>query len=223
MPKVKKPKDKPTEGPDGLNQKIVCKAGAVKKLSDLLKEGDWWELKKGKTKVYILLHSAVKKIADAAGIESNPVYTVLTQPNYDNNYQYTIQITICDHKGRCTTDIGEVNRSNLGTRGRNNPANMAQKRAYDRAVLTHLGIVGFLGEDELEDSNEEKRHMEELTPEQQQNIAPLINEIFLAKDKKTLDAFSSKMMKIKEQYMPQQLDVLRGLLKKKLAELVKTF
>lgn len=219
MPKRKQKIDVP----EGLNQTFKLKNGKTKKLIDVLKEGDWWELKKQKHVVYILLHSAVKKIADEAGIKSNPEYKILTQPNYDNNYQYTIQITITDAKGRSTTDIGEVNRSNLGLRGRNNPANMAQKRAYDRAVLTHLGIQGFLGEDELEDSNEEKRNMEELTPDQQQNIAPLINDVLLAKTRKDLVTFSVKMKKIKDQYTPQQQEVLRGLLRKKLSEFEKTF
>jgi hypothetical protein len=205
----------------GLTQKFTCADGKVRMLKDVLEDGDWWELKGRKKVAIIVLHSAVKRIANVAGILTNVQYAVLTQPTYENNYQYLIQATISDGN-RITTDLGEVNRSNLGPRGRNNPANMAQKRAFDRAVFTHLGIVGVLGEDELQEE-EQKIQMDKLTPEQSQQIAPLINELLSVKEKAELTKFNTMMKTKAKEFIPEQLDVLRGLWKKRLAELTKSF
>lgn len=193
---------------NGLNQLFKTQDGKKLKLKDILKKDDWWELKNRNKIIMILTHDAVKKIADEAGISTNIDYSILTQPSHENNYQQTWQAKISDPGGKITVEIGEVNRNNLGSRGRNNPANMAQKRAYDRAVLRHLGIVGFLGEDELPEKEEEK--MENLTPDDAKQIVALLNQIFAAKDKKELMDFSNKMQELKLSYSELQLEVLRN-------------
>lgn len=205
----------------GLEQGFKNKNGKVIKLKSFLKEGDWWELKSDKRVTVIILHDAVKKIANEAGISTDPEYKVLTQPVIENNYTYLIQVKITDSKGRSTVELGEASRHNLGSRGRNNPANMAQKRAFDRAVFTHLGITGLLGEDELID--EENKEMDKLSHDDQKKIVPLLNELFAATSKEALKAFSAKMTKIKEEYSPAQLDTLRGIYTKKLAVMQKSF
>lgn len=203
---------------DGLEQTFISNAGKKYALKNVLKDGDWWELKSRGKVSYILTHDAVKKLADIAGISSEVDYSILTQPSYENNYQQTWQAKVRDAfipttpsmTVKVTTEIGEVNRNNLGTRGKNNPANMAQKRAFDRAVLRHLGIVGFLGEDELPDRDEEK--MDTLDPDEAKAIVGLLNEIFATKNQKELMAFSTKMVTVKEVEMlnEKQLGVLRN-------------
>lgn len=215
------PEDKKNEL-DGLNQTFVNKEGKTIQLRSFLKEGDWWEQKSKKRITYIILHEAVKKIADEAGITTTPEYTLLLQPTVQNNYAYLIQVRITDHTGRQTIELGESSRLNLGSRGRNNPANMAQKRAYDRAVFRHLGIVGLLGEDELPDEDE-PQEMDKISHEEKKAIVPLINDILLAKGKTELGLVKTKILKSKASYNEGQLDVLRGLFKKKLADLQKTF
>lgn len=230
LPKEKKPrKEKPLVDPKdapinieyGLEQAFIDKKGEDVLLRDFLKKDEWWTLKKKDRISVILTHDAVKRIADAAGIKTDPRYEVLTQPSFQNNYQFLIQCTICDHLGRCTTELGESNRANLGSRGRNNPANMAQKRAYDRAVFRHLGINGLLGEDDLDE--EKEANVKTLTPEEAKAIAPLINELLVAKKKTDIDAFNKKMKERKSDFSEDQLNVLRNLRDKKLGELTSTF
>ena len=208
---------------EGFTQSFANKDGKVIHLKTFLKEGDWWELKNSHKVVIILTHDAIKRISDEAGIRTDPDYTVLTQPSVYNNYQSTYQVKICDNTGRCSVEIGESNKSNLGPRGRNNPANMAQKRAYDRAVLRHLGIIGTCGEDELPDEEDNKKNMDKLSYDEQKAISTLINEIINAKNKKELTEFKTKMKKLVNQYTIQQVEVLRNLWKKSLANLEKTF
>lgn len=206
---------------DGLNQSFLNSKSKSIKLKDFLKKHEWWVLKKRNSISVILTHDAVKRIADEAGIKQDPKYEVLTQPLHANNFQYLIQCTICDATGKCTTELGESNRANLGSRGRSNPANMAQKRSYDRAVFRHVGINGLLGEDEMDE--EKEQNVKTLSPEQAKAIAPLLNELLAVKDKKQIDAFNKKMKVDALNYAPEQLDVLRGLRDKKLGELSKSF
>ena len=206
---------------EGLQQVIVLANGEAKPLYELINESDWWQ-SNGKIKRTMLTHDAVKKLADMAGIKKYVTYMVLTQPDAYNNYQYTINATIETANGEKVAEIGEANRNNLGAKGRNNPANMAQKRAYDRAVLRALGITGLLSEEELSDEENEDK-MEGLTHDERKQISPIINQLLLVKDKKQLIVFSAKMKQtVKEsKFTPAQLDYLRKLYKKTLADLSK--
>lgn len=219
--KTVKAKVKPDIAPElrGLDQSFIDRHGNAVLLKDFLKEGDWWELKNKKSIRHIIYHDAVKKLADAAGINSVVNYNVLIQPSVSNNYMLLLQATVTDEKGRSSTGLGETNRSNLGLRGRANPGNMAEKRAYDRAVFNHLRITGLLGEDELPDEPEEQE-MEKLTDEEKKIIAPLINEIWAAKTKNDLSAFNKRMTSVKGSLNEKQLDILRGLYKKKMLDFI---
>jgi hypothetical protein len=208
------------KGLTGLSQSFKSATGKKLLLKDFLTESDWWELKKGKNVTYIVYHDAVKKIAKEAGI-SVTEYTILTQPSVDNNLTFVIQVKICDTAGKCSINLGEASRNNLGLRGRSNPANMAQKRAFDRAVFDHLGIVGVLGDDELPDKDEET--MDNLTLDERKVIVLQINKILNSKNKKDLSAFNTEMKTKKPLLNENQLTYLRKLYKKKLAEFSKSF
>lgn len=193
MPKIKKTKkEKKVDdkaiipaGLNGLEQSFKGSNGNIIQLKDILTDKEWWVLKKRTSQMTIITHDGVKRIADAAGLSKSPKYSILISPTHENNYTIAMQVEICDNEGKCTNEIGEVNRNNLGSRGRANPVNMAQKRAYDRAVFRHLGITGMLGEDELQDE-EEKTDMENLTDEQKKEIVPFINKIWAATEQKAL-------------------------------------
>lgn len=222
--KTKKPKKEKVEKENllpGVIQTFKGENGEMIKVQEILSPTDVWKLNKRNSTALIISHNGVKKIADAAGILSNVEYQILTQPKYDNNYQYLIQAKICDSKGKCTVELGESNRNNLGTRGKNNPANMAQKRAYDRAVLRHTGIEGMLSEDELPDQDEYMN--DTLSPEDMLAIAPLINQILAAKSKNDLTAFNKVMVKESVKYNVEQLEKLRTVYKNKLNSFIKTF
>ena len=215
---MKKQETKTKEMPEGLKQTFKKANGQLTMLSKGLKEGDWW-ISKGRAKKTILTHSAVQKIAEVAGMSKDVQYTVLTQPDAYNNYQYTIQARICRGK-ECVTEIGEANRSNLGNKGRSHPASMAQKRAFDRAVFRMLGISGLLSEEELSDEEEENK-MDGLTLEEMKAISKTVNKILLAKTKANLNDFNKDMKSHLAEFNPAQLDYLRKLYSKKVAELTK--
>lgn len=221
MAKIKKGEEKQTLQ-DGLDQIFQDKDGKPTKIRDFLKPEDTWELKKGKSKATIITHDAIKKMADHAGISSNVGYRVMIEPHVNNNYTVVIEATITSNKGT-TNELGESNRGNLGNRGRANPVNMAQKRAYDRAVLRHLRIEGLLGEEELPDEEESKKEMDNLTIDEQKAIVPLINEIINAKKISQLTVFKQKMRTKKQAYSEKQLNVLRSLWEKQFAKLQKSF
>jgi len=204
----------------GLEQSFKSSTGKVVFLKEVLTKDDWWELKKGRSKVEILTHSAIQKIADLAGIDRVVAYTILIEPSYTNNYQLSIEAKIT-RNNECVNEIGEVNRSNLGKRGKNNPTNMAQKRAFDRAVLRLLGIEGMLSEEELADADDTE--MDHLTIDQQKKVAPLLSEIILCKSKTELNAFSKKMKTDKSNYTEDEITYLRKLWKKQLSELTSAF
>ena len=206
---------------EGLKQVFTNKSRRFITLASVLKDTDFWQTA-GKVKRTILTHDAVKKLADLAGVNKLYKNTILTQPDAYNNYQYTWQVEITNSKGEHAIGIGEANRNNLGTKGRNNPANMAEKRAYDRAVLRLLGITGLLSEEELSDEDTENNKMEGLSHEDKKKIAPMVNQLLLAKTKDNFLQFN-KLMKFKlKQFTDIQLDYLRKLYRKRLAEIQKT-
>jgi hypothetical protein len=213
----------------GVNQKILNKEGVEVKLSDILSPEDSWQ-STGKIKRTILTHGGVQKIADIAGVSKLVGYKVLTQPDAYNNYQYTIEATVRSEVHGEANEWGEANRSNLGTKGRGNPANMAQKRAYDRAVFRLLNIRGLLSEEELSDDNtvenKNTNTMENEIPDfnEQKEIAPLINQLLLVKNKKDLAYFGNMMKEKVPSLKENQLSYLRKLYEKKAGELSdKTF
>ncbi|HEY5236663.1 MAG TPA: hypothetical protein VIJ14_10825, partial [Rhabdochlamydiaceae bacterium] len=106
---------------------------------------------------------------------------------------------------------GESNRSNVGSKGRGNPYNMAEKRAYDRAVFRLLGITGLLSEEELQDDEEQENKMEgfEGTPDEFKKIAPIVNQLILAKTKDDLAVFNKDMKDKSKDLSEEQLKWLR--------------
>ena len=204
--------------PEGLQQTFKTSGGKTIKLIQVLSPDDVWETK-GRVVRTIVTHDGVKKIADKAGVSMKVDYVVLTQPNAMNNYQYTMSATICRGK-ECVTEIGESNRSNLGSKGRNNPANMCQKRAYDRSVFRLLGITGLLSEEELSDE-EINDNMEGLSHDEKKHIAPAINQLLLAKTEKDLIVFSNKMKVEAAKLSENEVGYLRKLYRKRVGEIKK--
>lgn len=218
---VTPPKIKEEKEPEGLCQTFKDSIGRIIALSSILDEKDYWQTS-GRMKKTIIIHDAVKKIADLAGVSKSVEYTILTQPDCNNNYQLTMQAKVWKEENPkdCAVELGETNRSNLGNKGRGNPANMAQKRAYDRAVFRLLGITSLLSEEELTDKDKEEEHMDNLSHEERKEIAPIINQLLLAKSNKDLIVFSKEMKTKAEKLLPQQLDYIRKLYSKRVAEFV---
>lgn len=219
---VKKERVLKKEDIPGLEQQVQVK-GKSTRLHQIIKPNHVWQTK-GRTVRTIITHDGVKLIADAAGVSKDVEYKILTQPDAYNNYQYTISAKVCmlKNKDDCAVEMGEANRSNLGSRGRNVPAMMAEKRAYDRAVFRLLGITGILSEEELSDEDKEDDDMHGLSHDDLRKLAPLINQITLAKSKDNLIKFNREMKDSAKKYTPEQLNYLRELYKKRLVEMQKT-
>lgn len=211
----------PVELMEGLSQEFTDSKEKKYKLFQVLTEKEVWQTN-GRVKRTMITHDGVKKIADKADVAKAYKINILTQPDAYNNYQYTMEVTVCriGKEEDCANALGEANRSNLGSKGRGNPANMAEKRAYDRAVFRLLGITGLLSEEELSDS-ETQENMESLSPEDQKIIAPIVNQLLLATSKEHLIIFNNNMKKDSYKLNPEQLDYLRKLYKKKVGEISK--
>lgn len=208
---------------DGLDQQFIAKDSTIVKLREFLKPSDTWELKKRGSKLTIVSHEAVQKIADKAGISANVKYRILIEPHVNNNHTIVVEATVTDDLLRSTNECGESNRSNLGAKGRTNPFNMAQKRAYDRAVFRHLGISGLLGEDELpdeEEKNNDKYPMfENLNDDQKKQIVPVWNKLLGSKTPAELNKIGTEIKKMSKMLNSDQLEHLRNQFRKQYKKL----
>lgn len=131
---------------------FLDKNGKITKVSDIVSENDCWFVERENR--WAMAHRAVKKIADVAGISKT--YDVKESenvtPSFRNELEHIVRVTIhClakKHKKGCVhneleksiTMTGESNRVNTPVLGRGYLRKMAEKRAYDLAVLEHLNL-----------------------------------------------------------------------------------
>lgn len=134
---------------------FLDKLGHKIKVADVVTQDECWYVEKEKR--WVLSHRAIQKIAAIAGISNN--YDVeespTIQPTYKNELEHIVRVTIkclTKRRGRGTsgcihnalentlTVTGEANKLNTPVRGRGYLRKMAEKRAYDVAVLEHLGL-----------------------------------------------------------------------------------
>lgn len=131
--------------------KFIDAHGKFVQVKDVVKQEDCWYL--DKERKYVLSHKAVQSIAKAAGISKNFVVEESSiMPDYKNGMEHIVRVTIkcnatkegvpgCVHDSEDTLTVtGEANRENTSNRGKGYLRKMAEKRAYDIAVLQHLGL-----------------------------------------------------------------------------------
>lgn len=129
------------------------------------REQDFWQKvdKQGKVITpWIIRHPAVQKLARLFGVTEQVVEWPLWDPK---EMRYTCRVIVAGYNPltcpECglhlsanypappeTTEIGELNAANAGHVGRQYPQSIAYKRAYDRAVLRHLGMFTCYGDTE---------------------------------------------------------------------------
>ena len=133
---------------------FLSRSGSVINVKDVVTEKECWYVEKEHR--YVLAHRAIQKIAALAGISKNYEVTEspLIQPSYKNELEHIVRVTIhCtakvkgQKKGCCHDPIeheltvtGEANKTNTPVRGRGYLRKMAEKRAFDIAVLEHIGL-----------------------------------------------------------------------------------
>jgi len=222
-------------------------SGKKVNVADYITENDCWFLEKEKR--WVLTHNAIKKIADVAGISKT--YNVEESPNIipdiRNELEHIVRVTIkclskkkpatkvfpdaCVHSSENTLTItGEANTKNTPSRGRGYLRKMAEKRAYDIAVLEHLGLYTMtFSEEESEDFRKDVKKIERqlLTPGMKEFnlIIPEVNAILDAKTKSDLAKVATKIKKDikKNKYTNMQKDYLSNLYSNEHAKKHKAF
>lgn len=212
----------------------------VVQLKDIISEDDCWQLKKGGR--WILSHKAVQKIAKEAGISKN--YEIEESdnitPTYKNELEHVIRLTIhcfgkddksgdlCFHGEDKLTITGEANKVNTPVRGRGYLRKMAEKRAYDIAVLEHLDLYAEISsEEEADDFRSEEDRVKD-APESISNVEieslrEEINLLLGAKDKKDMRVATDKIKEMKKSkyYSNIQQSYLKELHARRIQEIEK--
>jgi len=218
---------------DSVNESITKgkffdKAGKEVFLKDIITKDECWLLKKENK--WILTHNAIKKIAVLAGISKNfdVDESQTITPDYRNELEHVVRVTIhCNAKGKnggCVhsdekdlTMTGESNRINTPNRGRGYLRKMAEKRAFDIAVLEHLDLYSSIFSEE-EAADFEKTKEPEVTPgtKEFEEVTTEINAILNAEDLAVLKKVGRKIKKGVEinKYTKEQIKYLKSLYEK---------
>lgn len=139
---------------------FLNKKGLTVKVKDIITQDECWYLEKERK--YVLSHRAVQKLAAVGGIsKSYDVEESAILPDYKNGMEHIVRVTIkcngkhpedsecCIHNEEKTLTVtGEANRQNTSVRGVGYLRKMAEKRAYDIAVLEHLGLYSTIFSEE---------------------------------------------------------------------------
>ena len=221
--------------------KFLDKEGKEASIDVVLAKEDYWVSRNKKSVNWIVSHRGVEKIAKVAGIKPqiNTKFEIQVQPSYANAMAHEVVATMtceavpltlkdlvpclkCAHDSDVTFfSTGEAGRGNTGARGGSYMRIMAEKRAYDRGVLQHLGIngeVNIYSEDESPDFEEEKdKPLDDVILK----LSPILNEILNSTNKEELNVIAEKIRK--EKLDEQELKYLRGVWKRKNNEFMESF
>jgi len=227
---------------------FLDKEGNKVKVSDLISEEQCWYLEK--TGKYILTHDAIKTIARKAGISMN--FSVEESPNivpdYRNELEHIVRVTIhckanaprgaekdvdgnlpCVHsEERTITITGEANTKSTPNRGRAYLRKMAEKRAFDIAVLEHLGLyTSIFSEEESPDFENADQKEATLMPgtKEFESVIKEVNAILKASSLERLQVIASKIKRLKEKgkYSDAQSKYLRELYQRECGKKYKEF
>lgn len=216
----------------------------IVKISDVISEDDCWFLRKeGK---WVLSHKAIQKIALEAGISKK--YDVVEseiQPSYKNELEHIVRVTIhCpvkkkNQKHGCIHDdyedshtaTGESNKLNTTVnRGRAYLRKMAEKRAFDVAVLEFLGLNSMIFSEEESESFMSKSSKDAQPAPSISNVdlENLGVEISLLAKSTTKAELKDAVKKIKEmkktkEYNATQQDFLKELHARRVQDIDKVF
>jgi len=97
----------------------------------------------------VITHAGIQRIAEIFKLQMLEP-KILIAPSQDNGNLIVIQIAIKEGD-RVTWEIHESSNINTTSVSRTYPVRMAFKRAYDKAILSHLGLYDFSSDIESED------------------------------------------------------------------------
>lgn len=213
-----------------INASFKNKEGKMTNIKDVIGKNDCWYLNRASS--WILTHNAIKIIANIAGISKNCKVEESQNiiPDYKNELEHIVRLTIeCNAKtkgNKCVhsdedklTITGEANRINTPNKGRGYLRKMAEKRAFDIAVLEHLGLYSSVfSEEETEEFSQKKEKEPAIMPgtKEFEEIANEVNAILNAPSVSELKKVSRKIkagIKIVK-YNEKQIIYLRELYQK---------
>jgi hypothetical protein len=228
-----KPKKKVSKKTNGvITETFLDRKGNTVNISDIIDaKTDCWFLKKANA--WILTHKAIKKMASIAGISKNYKVEESTNisPDYKNELEHIVRVTIkCNSKPlnndmQCVHDIeneltitGEANRINTPNRGRGYLRKMAEKRAFDIAVLEHLNLSSSIFSEEESPEFEYKRKKEPVLMPGTQEFERITKEVNAILNTQNITDLKKIGKKIKagvkiDKYSNIQLEYLRSLYK----------
>lgn len=196
-------------------------------VSSVVTEKDCWFV--AKEKRWALSHRAILKIARAAGISRN--YDVeespLVSPNHKNEMEHIVRVTIhCTAKVKgkpkaCVHDIenymtvtGEANKVNTPTRGRGYLRKMAEKRAFDIAVLEHLGLYDttFSEEESATMAGKAESNNIEISNVDMEHVSDEVNSLTACDTIEKLNDMTQKIATSADKYNKVQLSFLQNII-----------
>lgn len=213
-----------------INASFKNKEGKMTNVKDIIGKDSCWYLNKASS--WILTHNAIKTIANTAGISKN--YKVEESqniiPDYKNELEHIVRVTIeCNAKtkeGKCIhsdedklTITGEANRINTPNKGRGYLRKMAEKRAFDIAVLEHLNLYSSVfSEEESAEFEQKSRREPEIMPGTKE-FEEIVNEVNAVLNASTISELKKVSRKIKAgikivKYSEKQIKYLRELYQK---------
>lgn len=222
-----------------IDASFITKHGLLEKVSNVISKDDCWQL--GTEDRWVLSHKAVQTLGTLAGISKN--YEVIEsptiQPTYKNDLEHIVRVKIiCNAKkedgseGCVHSDeayhiaTGEANRVNTTFRGRGFLRKMAEKRAYDVAVIDHIGLYSTVySEDESQNLNHREENKEKTSALFDTDIEHMheeINMLSMSKTKADLLVAAQTIRQRRQSgktYSQRQLDFLLGLHERKLTQL----
>jgi hypothetical protein len=228
--------------------KFLDREGKEASIDVVLAKEDYWVSRNKKSVNWIVSHRGVEKIAKVAGIKPqiNTRFEIQVEPNYANAMAHEVvanmtceayeiidtpsgkKLGVLDTSLKCLHgsdkvffSTGEAGRGNTGARGGSYMRIMAEKRAYDRGVLQHLGIngdVNVYSEEEAEAFDKDPgKPLDQII----EKLSPILNKILNAESKDQLKTIAEEIRK--EKLDEQELEYLRGVWKRKNNEFIESF
>jgi len=205
-------------------------------LNKVLDETDYWSNSNRSGTSWIISHRGVEKLAKLAGIKPqiNTRFEMEVEPTYSNamTNQFVAKMTCeakdltfdtkCIHGSDCEFfSSGEASRLNTGARGGSYMRIMAEKRAYDRGVLRHLGLndgVNIYSEEEAESFAAESDKSKPLDDVIEKH-AVLLNKILNSRTSVDLIVIGKEINAAKADYTKEELDYIRTIWSRRNGEL----
>lgn len=201
---------------------FIDKAGESKSISDVLDLDDFnlFEVKRKKDgqqvkkQKYLITYDGAKKLALAAGITGYHI-DLLVAPTVENKMTTYLKITLlcpdCKHAHDEETEkLGEASNENTSSIASKYKGSMAEKRGFVRAVIDHLNLPNFYGEDEFsEDPLLEKEKESNLSKDEFEALAEILNLLINATNIKDLEDVGVEIKKKVPELSETQLEYLR--------------